>query len=73
MMDMMKVQVTLLPTRKETRVLELDELTTVERMIREMDLLPDAWLAVRNNEPLPLDSPLEDDDEIDLISVISGG
>jgi sulfur carrier protein ThiS len=69
----MRVLVNLLPARKETKVLVLDDDSTVERAIREAGLLPDGWLAVRGNEPLPLDERLEDGDEIDLISVVSGG
>jgi sulfur carrier protein ThiS len=69
----MKVRVNLLPTRKETKVLDLKDRATVEEAIRAAGLLPDGWIAVRRDEPLPLDEPLEDDDEIDLVSVVSGG
>jgi len=73
MMTMMRVRVTLLPTAKETKTVQLGERATVEHMIRELGLLPDTWIAVRGNEPLPLDAPLEDDDDVNLISVVSGG
>lgn len=69
----MKVRLNILPTRKETRVLDLSGRPTVEDLIRAAELLPDGWIAVRDNEPLPLDEPLDEDDEIDLISVVSGG
>ena len=68
-----RVKVHLLPTRKETRKLHLDKGATVEAAIRALDLFPDAWIAVRGNEPIPLDEPLEDGDEIKLIAVVSGG
>ena len=69
----MNVRVNLLPTRKETKLLDLEEGSTVERMIRSIGLLPDGWIAVRADEPLPIDQRLEDGDEVDLISVVSGG
>lgn len=69
----MNVRVNLLPTRKETKLLDLEEGATVEHMIRSIGLLPDGWIAVRSDEPVPLDERLEDEDEIDLVSVVSGG
>ncbi|MGQ9588061.1 MAG: MoaD/ThiS family protein [Thermoplasmata archaeon] len=69
----MKVTVHLLPTRRETRRIELQEGASVERAIRSLGLLPDSWIAVRGDEPLALDEPLRDGDELKLVSVVSGG
>jgi sulfur carrier protein ThiS len=69
----MKVKVTLLPTKKETRTLVLEKGATVESAIRKLDLYPDAWIAVRGNSPIPSDERLRDGDEIKLIAVVSGG
>jgi len=69
----MRVTLHLLPTRKETRRIELQKGATVEAAIRALGLLPDAWIPIRGNDPLPLDEPLEDGDEVKLISVVSGG
>jgi sulfur carrier protein ThiS len=68
-----RVNVRLLPTRKESRTLELNKGATVEAAIRALNLFPDAWVAVRGDTPLPLDEPLKDKDDIKLISVVSGG
>lgn len=68
-----KVRLRLLPTRKETKSLELDKGATVDAAIRALGLFPDAWIAVRGDTPLPLDEPLNDGDEIKLIAVVSGG
>ena len=68
-----RVRVQLLPTRKETRILKLDKGATVEAAVRALSLFPDAWIAVRGDMPLPLDEPLKDNDDIKLISVVSGG
>ena len=69
----MKVTIHLLPTRKEKKVVELDKGASVEQAIRALGLIPDAWIPVRGNLPLPLDEPLKDGDVLKLISVISGG
>ena len=67
------VKVRLLPTKKETETIRLDEGGTVETAIRALGLFPDAWIAVRGEKPLPLDETLRDGDDIKLISVVSGG
>jgi len=69
----MKVTVHLLPTRKETKVLELGEGATVESAIRALGLYPDAWIAMRGEVPIAADEALEDGDEVKLISAVSGG
>lgn len=69
----LKVKVQLLPTRKETRTLELKKGAKVEDALRALDLFPDAWIAVRDRTPIPLDEELKDNDNIKLISVVSGG
>jgi sulfur carrier protein ThiS len=69
----MKVTVHLLPTRKETKRLDLDKGATAEQAIRALGLLPDQWIPLRGDTPMPLDDALEDGDELKLISVVSGG
>ncbi|OGS55931.1 MAG: hypothetical protein A3K60_03465 [Euryarchaeota archaeon RBG_19FT_COMBO_56_21] len=69
----MRVTLHLLPTKKESRRIELEKGATVEAAIRALGLLPDAWIPIRGNEPVPLDECLEDGDELKLISVVSGG
>ena len=69
----MIVTVHLLPTRKETKRINLEKGSSVEQAIRMLGLFPDQWIPVRNDQPLPLDEELEDGDELRLISVVSGG
>jgi sulfur carrier protein ThiS len=69
----MRVQATILPTRRETVSVELGEGSTVEDLIRALSYLPDGWIAVRGDTPLPSDEPLRDGDEVKLYSVVSGG
>lgn len=69
----MRIIVHILPVKKETIVLDLPQGDTVERLMRGLDLFPDAWIAVIDGEPVPIDRPLQDGDEVRLISVVSGG
>ena len=69
----MMVTVHLLPTRKETKSVVVKNGSSVEDVVRALGLLPDGWVAVRGDTPLPSDEPLRDGDELKLISVVSGG
>ncbi|UCE91826.1 MAG: MoaD/ThiS family protein [Methanobacteriota archaeon] len=68
-----KIVAQLLPARRETKVVELDVGETVEGLMRSLGLLPDGWIAVIDGEPVPIDHALEEDCEVRLISVVSGG
>jgi sulfur carrier protein ThiS len=68
-----RITVHLLPTRKETVVLDLPDGATVDGAIRALGLVPDGWLAIRCGDPLPLDEELLDGNELKLVSVVSGG
>jgi sulfur carrier protein ThiS len=69
----MKVTFHMLPTSKQTKILELKEGAKVEDAVRALGLYPDAWIAVRGSNPIPSDEILANGDEIKLVSVISGG
>jgi sulfur carrier protein ThiS len=69
----MKVSVHILPTRKEMLLVELEDGSTVQQMILALGLYPDAWIAVRGEQPLPVDDMLHEGDEIRLFAVVSGG
>ncbi|MGD9962460.1 MAG: MoaD/ThiS family protein [Thermoplasmata archaeon] len=69
----MRVTVRLLPTRKETKDVEVPDGGSVEDVVRALGLLPDGWIAVRGDAPVPSDETLRDGDELKLISVVSGG
>lgn len=68
-----RVEVTLLPTRKETKVLELRDGAKVEDAIRALGLYPHAWIPVREDAPIPTDEELRDGDRLKLIAAVSGG
>ena len=68
-----KITVHILPTRKETKRLSLEEGATAEALIRKLGLYPDQWIPLRNDTPIPLDEPLGDGDVVKLVAVVSGG
>ena len=69
----MKIKVKLLPTQKETKVIDIKKGSTVDDAIRILGLFPDAWIPVKGDTPIPLDDVLEDGDELKLVAVVSGG
>ncbi|MCU0858996.1 MAG: MoaD/ThiS family protein [Thermoplasmata archaeon] len=69
----LRVKATILPTRKETVCVDLEDGSTVEQLIRALSYLPDGWIALRDGVPVPLDEVLHDGEEVRLFSVVSGG
>jgi sulfur carrier protein len=63
------VKVTILPNR-ETRLVRA---RTVAALLTELQLHQDAFLVVRGDEILTRDVRLQEDDEVELLPVISGG
>jgi len=55
--------------------LELDEVkdSTVRKILKRLDLLPETYLCVRNGELLTEQELVKDGDTIRLVPVISGG
>lgn len=47
--------------------------TTVKKVLKELNLIPETVLVVRNSEVLTEDLMLKDTDEIEIIRAISGG
>lgn len=68
-----KVTLLLLPTGRERKTVELKDRATVEDAIRAIGLLPDGWIAMRDNAPIPSDERLVDGEELRLFGVVSGG
>ncbi len=72
-MKAIRVEVTLLPARKETKMLDLDDGSRVEDAMRTLGLYPDAWVPVMGGTPVPVDEELKDGDRLKLVSAVSGG
>jgi len=52
---------------------EFDREMTVRELLKELNLSPESTLVVRDNEVLTEDEKLRKDDEVRVISAISGG
>ena len=52
---------------------ELEGRMTVRQAVEKVGLIPETVLAVRDGKLLTEDTMLEPDDEVKLVSVISGG
>lgn len=52
---------------------KLDEGATVEKLLAEMNLFPDAHIVLRGKTPVPLSVKLQDKDDLRIIRVASGG
>ena len=63
------MRVTILPARESRQV----EAADVGRLLRELNLSPDAHLVIRRDEILTRDVRLADTDEVEVWPVISGG
>jgi sulfur carrier protein len=61
--------VTIMPGRETRNV----DAPTVGAMLKQLGLHQDAYLVVRGDDILTHDARVRDDEEVDLIPVISGG
>ncbi len=55
------------------RVFEFDERMKVKELLEKLNLSPESTIVVRDDEVLTEDEWLEEDDEVKVISAISGG
>jgi len=59
--------------RQQTTTTVEFEGSKVKELLSRLKLNPEAFLVVRNNEVITEEETLQDDDRIELLSVISGG
>ncbi len=52
---------------------EFDRPMTVRELLKELNLSPESTLVIRNDEVLTEDEQLGEDDEVRVVSAISGG
>jgi len=57
----------------EDKQIVLDKECTAKELLVELDINPTTVILVKNNETILLDEELSKDDEIKILSVVSGG
>jgi len=68
----MKIKVKILP-RNVLQEVDVANGTTVSELLQKMHLGPGAFVVLKNNVPIPVDSILKDDQELSILQVTSGG
>lgn len=68
----MKLHVELLPSG-ERKIIKFPGEASGFDVVGALDLKPDAYLLVREGQPIPMDEVLKSGDRIKLIKVASGG
>lgn len=59
--------------QKDNKTIEIEGKKSVKKVLQQLDINPETVLVVRDGELLTQDTILEENDEIEVISVISGG
>ena len=59
--------------RNPDRVIELEGPKTVVALLRELDIVPESVLVIRNKTLMTRDERVDDGDEIEVRPVLSGG
>ena len=68
----MKIKIKLSRTN-ETKELKTEEGTTINDVLKKIDLKPDTVIVMENDKPLPIDDKIKDRQELTIIQVSSGG
>jgi len=58
---------------KETRKINIEPGSTVEYLLKKIKLKPDTLIVMSNNKPIPIDDVLNNNQELIIIQVASGG
>lgn len=59
--------------RNPRRELDVDAPTTVEALLRRLEVVPESVLVIRNDTLVTRDARLEADDVVEVRPVVSGG
>jgi len=68
----MKIKITRVPQDTSTMV-DIEKGETVQMLLRRLHLRSDAVIVVRDSTPIPVDDTLEDEQELRILQVASGG
>ncbi|HBT20838.1 MAG TPA: thiamine biosynthesis protein ThiS [Peptococcaceae bacterium] len=59
--------------RRDSTVKEIEGSYTVEKVLKMLNILPETVLVIKDGRLITLDTKIEDDEEIEVIPVVSGG
>jgi sulfur carrier protein ThiS len=62
-----------LSRKKEIKEVNLEKGSTVLDLLKQLKLKPDTIIVMNNNLPIPVDDVLEDNQNLSIIQVSSGG
>ena len=68
----MKIKVKLSRINK-TKEVNLEKGSTIEDLLRKINLKPDTLIVMNKDKPVPIDDTLNDGQELTIIQVASGG
>ena len=68
----MKIKLKISRTNEIKEVI-LKSRSTVEDLLKEINLKPDTLIVLSNNKPIPIDDILRNEQEITILQVSSGG
>ncbi len=68
----MKLQLTKFDDKNPIEI-EVADRSTAYDILKKLELTPDTMIVVRNDQPIPIDEELKENDKIKIIQVISGG
>ena len=70
--DSMKITITISRTR-EIEDIQLNKGSTVNDLLKKINLKPDTLIVMSNNTPVPIDDVLTDGQTLTILQVSSGG
>ena len=68
----MKIKIKLSRTN-ETKELTTEKGTTINDVLKKIDLKPDTVIVMENDKPLPIDDEVSEGQELTILQVSSGG
>jgi sulfur carrier protein ThiS len=57
----------------KTKEIQLKKGSTIENLLEKLNLKPDTLIILSNNVPIPVDSTINNNQEITIVQVSSGG
>ena len=58
---------------KDTKEIEIKPGSTLEDVLKKLNVKPDTVITISKNKPVPIDDNVEDGQELTIIKVASGG